>query len=350
MKDKKACKQPPGSRFCAHFIIIVLAVTLLLKCGPGSRGSSNILYNSDLFSVVEGSIFEGFNNETGSENGSYIVPNYIHFLFFKNPEISYVHAVCVLAAFKNQNPEKVFFHTDVKEFRGDHWNKIRDTLGDALTIVNASLPDEIFGQKFSDRFHVWHAGDVTRIRILMKYGGIFLDNDSFLIRSLDHFRKFEMTVGVTDLGHMGTQVLIAHKDARFLKLWLESYRNYVPDKWYYNAGEKPMLEIIEYKPEIVHKVQTRLGLHTNLTRNLYIWDRWNEWRDYYSVHLVIRHRYYLDTIWNFFKWRYIDETNICDYPKPFGEMAREIYSDFCYQTATTSITTTEAASSSASSS
>jgi hypothetical protein len=52
-----------------------------------------------------------------------------------------------------------------------------------------------------------------------------------------------MTVGITDFGYLGTQVLIAHKDARFLKLWLESYRIYHPEDWYMNTGEKPMREI-----------------------------------------------------------------------------------------------------------
>jgi hypothetical protein len=29
-------------------------------------------------------------------------------------------------------------------------------------------------------------------------------------------------------------------------------------------------------------------------------------------------------------WPNIDETNICQYKKPFGEMARDVYSDFCW--------------------
>ncbi|PSN31627.1 hypothetical protein C0J52_27550 [Blattella germanica] len=283
----------------------------------------------EVFRKVKNSVFEGFNNVTGAANGSYIVPNYVHFLFFGNPRIIYTHAVCVLAAFKNQKPDRIFFHTNIKQFTGPHWKKIKDILGDVLHIVYVTLPTEIFGQKLSVPFHMWHAGDVTRIRILMEYGGIFLDNDSYIVKSLDPFRRYEMTVGVTDGNKMGTMVLIGHKDARFLKLWLESYRDdYNPDNWYYNAGEKPMRSIIEVKPELVHKVETLLGVH-GLTDRLYTWDKWDTWRKYYSIHLVIRHRDYLDHFWNYFKWRTIDETNVCDYPKPFGVLAREIYSDFC---------------------
>lgn len=318
-------------RACLCTIIIVTIIVLFVFVLTRAYSSPPVHfkpYDPELFDTIKGSVFEGFDNETGTKDDSFIVPNHIHFLFFNSTYISYVHAVCVLAAFKNQRPEKIIFHTNVVGFTGIHWLKIKNTLGPVLEIRNITLPNEIFGQKFSQNFHLWHAGDVTRIRILMRHGGIFLDNDSYVVRNLDVFRKYEMAVGITDGPYIGTQVLIANKDARFLKLWLESYRDYNPDSWYYNAGQKPMWEILVYKPELVHTVQTLLGVHT-LTERLYIWDSWDNWRKYYSVHLSVRHRHYLDKLWNYLRWRDFDETNICDYPKPFGVMAREIYSDFC---------------------
>ncbi|PSN31629.1 hypothetical protein C0J52_27549 [Blattella germanica] len=329
MSPKKSVKRWIRTRSGAYSILITAAILLLVKTGPGRMHLYFHPYDSDFFDIVKGSIFEGFDNVTGTANGSYIVPNYVHFLFFGKPRISYAHAVCVLAAFKNQKPEKIFFHTDNKQFVGPHWEKIRDTLGNVLHIVDAKLPTEIFGQEFVFPYSVWHAGDVTRIRILMKYGGIFLDNDSYIVKSLDVFRRYEMTIGVTGGDFLGTMVLIAHKEARFLKLWLESYRgDYQPYSWYWNAGQKPMRDIIYAKPELVHKVENLLGLH-GLADKLYIWNKWDNWRKYYSIHLIIRHRHYMDTLWNYIKWPTIDENNICDYPKPFGEMAREVYSDFC---------------------
>lgn len=313
---------------CLCIIIIILIVLTLTRRNTTKQQTRFRAYDPGLFNMITGNVFEGFDNKTGTSNGSNIVPNHIHFLFFNASYIPYVHAVCVLAAFKNHRPEKIFFHTNVVQFTGKHWDKIQNTLGSVLEVKNITLPTEIFGQKFSKNYHFWHAGDVTRIGILMKYGGIFLDNDSYVVRSLDVFRKYEMTIGITDGYNLGTQVLIAHKDARFLKLWLESYRDYHPDSWYYNAGEKPMKEVLVYKPELVHTVHTLLGVHT-LSERLYVWDKWDSWRKYYTIHLIVRHRNYMDTLWNNYWWPDLDETNICDYPKPFGVMAREIYSDFC---------------------
>jgi hypothetical protein len=190
------------------------------------------------------------------------------------------------------------------------------------------MPTSIFGQKLREKWLPWHAGDITKIRVLMQYGGIFVDNDSYIVRSFDVFRKYEMTIGITDRNYMGTQVLIAHKDARLLKLWLESYRIYHPEDWYMNAGEKPMREIVAYKPEIVHSVKSLLGVH-GMGDRLYLWDSWKTWRKYYSIHLMIRYRKYDIPWWRYLMLPTIDETNICEYKKPFGEMAREVYPDFC---------------------
>lgn len=305
-------------------ILLVVVVVLILLLKPSEVDYGFLAYRQELFDTVLKSPFNGFNNETGTEDGEYIVPNIVHFLFFDISELSFVDAVCVLAAFKNQRPEKIYFHTNVAEFKGRYWEKLKNTPGLTITIRKVALPDRIFGQKFSSSNHRWHAGDVVRIMILMEYGGIFLDNDSYLVRSLDEFRKFEMTLGWPEGQYLGTQVLVAHKDARFLRLWLETYRQYYPDRWYFNAGEKPTREVLWFRPELVHRVKVLFGVQ-GLSEELYRTEGWHEWRRFYAIHLLIRHRWYLDSWWNMFWWPQLHENNIIDYPKTFGEMAREIY-------------------------
>jgi hypothetical protein len=313
----------------AVVVIFIVVITRKYLLRPPPRPKKVFLpYDPELFAKINGSPFEGFNNVIGTPDGSNIVPNYVHFIFFEISYISYVTAVCVLAAFKNQKPDKIFFHTNVKEFTGPHWIKIRNTLGSVLDVRHIEMPRTIFGQTLREKWLPWHAGDVTRIRVLMQYGGIFLDNDSYIVRNLDVFRKYEMTIGITDSEYLGSQVIIAHKDARFLKLWLESYRIYHPEDWYMNAGEKPMKEILEHRPELVHTLKILLGVR-GLTGRLYNWDSWKNWRKYYAIHLVIRLRKYAVKWWHYMMWPTLDETNICQYEKPFGEMARDVYSDFC---------------------
>ena len=98
--------------------------------------------------------------------------------------------------------------------------------------IPTQAPDNIFGQEFLPIFKLHHGSDITRFRVLMKYGGIFLDKDVYVVNTLDKYRKFETTLGWPKNEILGTMVLIANKDTRFFKLWLYDYRNYMKDMWY----------------------------------------------------------------------------------------------------------------------
>jgi hypothetical protein len=127
-------------------VVVIIVLVLLLK---PSEDYIFLPYRQELFDTVANSPFNGFNNETGDPNGEYIVPNIIHFLFFGIHELSFVDAVCVLAAFKNHRPEHIYFHTNVAEFKGRYWEKLKSTPGLKIEFKNVTLPEEIFGQKFS---------------------------------------------------------------------------------------------------------------------------------------------------------------------------------------------------------
>jgi hypothetical protein len=92
--------------------------------------------------------FDGFNNETGTENGTYLVP-IIHFLRFKQNNFTFVDAVCVLSAFKNHRPDKILFHTDVDSVVGPYWEKVKNTPGIVYEFRNVILQIQ-----FSDRISV----------------------------------------------------------------------------------------------------------------------------------------------------------------------------------------------------
>ena len=117
-------------------------------------------------------------------------------------------------------------------------------------------------------------------------------------------------------------MLICHRNARFLSLWYESYHNYKADLWYYNAGEFPTKKILQPMPSLVHRVPEKFGVD-NLAQMLYN-ETNRHWQDqYYTIHLLARHRSYL--VGSSSQFRYFNEFNIRDYNKTFGEMARLAY-------------------------
>jgi len=242
--------------------------------------------------------FEHFDNETGSRN--LIVPNIIHYVHFDRKTLNFVCLICMLSAFYNHRPSKIYLHTNI-EPEGYYFHIFKTVLGTRLMINEVVKPTHVFGQKLSS---VQHCADVARIKLLMKYGGIFLDEDVFVVQNLNRFRHFECALGWPDGQNIGTQVLVAHKDARFLAMWLAQYQNYRPTMWYYNAGEAPTKNVLAKHEALVHRVYREFGVE-NLAEELYKRD-WSGWVNRYSIHLLDNHKQYLTNTEDFNELNYKD--------------------------------------------
>jgi hypothetical protein len=164
----------------------------------------------DVEDVVEMD-FDGFNNETGAS--SYIVPNIIHYIRFNMTEYSFVDYLCLRAAFLRQRPDFVYIHTDVPHpgnggFRGKYWDMIKldKKLMSSIRFLRIELASEIFGQPLSRDWRVYHGSDIARIRTMMKYGGIYLDNDVLVLQNLDKYRRFEISMNWDEGDTLGSQV------------------------------------------------------------------------------------------------------------------------------------------------
>ena len=89
---------------------------------------------------------------------------------------------------------------------------------------------------------------------------IFLDLDTFVVQPLYEFFDNDCTIGWPNDQNIGTQILIAKPNSRFLKLWMQSYKDYRPSLWYYNAGEFPTKHILEKNPHLVTRITEKFGV------------------------------------------------------------------------------------------
>lgn len=231
-------------------------------------------------------MFDKFNNETGVD--SPIIPNIVHYVIFNTQSIDFVTFVSFVSVIKFQKPELIMIHSNVGHLNGYYWDIVRSLFSvtnSTVQFIATPLPTHVYGQKLSS---IYHASDVTRISVLMKYGGVYLDTDSIVLKNLNRFLHYEMVVGWPEDEDLGSQVLIAHKNARLLRAWLNGYRIYKPTIWYYNAGQFPTEQILQVRPDLVHRVKTRLGVHNVLTK-LHEDPEWEDWREYDTIHLLARH-------------------------------------------------------------
>ena len=187
--------------------------------------------------------FESFDNVSGVK--SIIVPNYIHYINFDKKTISFIPFICVCSAFFNQNPSSIYFHSNVK-LQGKYYNILKKLLGPTLKVQNIEKPTHVFGKKLTAP---QNAKNVARIKVLTKYGGIYLDQDVFVVRSLNRFRHFEATVSWPRGGRVSSGVLAAHRHARLLARLMEALHDLAP-------AEAEMETVLRTRPELVHRVVT----------------------------------------------------------------------------------------------
>jgi len=280
--------------FFRHLIVfcvgLILSLTILDPHISDTRAF--IEFRTNILRKVN---FTNFDNQKGSNK--LLIPNYIHYIRLEQPEIRFFEAVCMKSAFIIQRPDKIFIHTDTPELTGKYWKQLLDIPGfrDVLVIQKVVAPSQVFGVEF-----YWnaHKADVLRLLILKKYGGIYLDNDIYVINNLDKYRRFEFTLGWPDGEWIGNMLLMGHKDARFITQFIDTYKNYRPDVWYYNGGEKPVREILWRYPNLVPNEKIRLGVTTNVAWFFYVnsrsWDPKIWLNEYDTLHLLIGHRKDID--------------------------------------------------------
>lgn len=212
-----------------------LSVVTLVK--RSVEKSSNWQRFKSALKLIESGAFNinglRFDNITGAEH--YVVPNIVHYVRFKRKSFTFVEYICLRSAYLRQKPDYIFIHTDVTSgFKGKYWDWIKRESGleARVVIVPTEAPSEVFGRKFRDLWRLHHGSDVVRLQALLKYGGISLDNDAYVVQNLDKYRKYELTVGWPDNGTIGNMIVIANRGSRFLSQWLDNYRDYKADLWY----------------------------------------------------------------------------------------------------------------------
>ena len=148
------------------------------------------------------------------------------------------------------------------------------------------------------------------------YGGIYLDTDMLILKSLDPLRVHALTLGVSGPKEISNAIIIAQKNALFLRLWKENYKNYKPAIWGHNSvtfGRKLFLLF----PHLVHVEKEHLLQPTwKEVHLLYsLRGEFYNWSQSYSVHVSGEGKYRVP--------RTVEQLK--GYNNTLGEVMRYIY-------------------------
>ncbi|KAH6923780.1 hypothetical protein HPB50_006717 [Hyalomma asiaticum] len=170
------------------------------------------------FTDIEGRP-KSFYDTDGTSGYNYdIVPDIIHLVRYNQPELTFIDVVCLRSMYLNHRPAKIYVHCDQCGFTGNYTRLVE---GITFTFISTVFPKEVFGIKIENSHH---STDVARLRALLRYGGIYLDGDVFVVQSLRRFLRYEATVSCQEKGSFGNMIMIHHKNSRFLRLYMDTYR------------------------------------------------------------------------------------------------------------------------------
>jgi len=164
--------------------------------------------------------FESFDNKIPDDD--FIVPNIYHFILTNSKELTDEQYLTILSVVHYQKPSLVFLHhLDAGSLKGKYWQKLIDKFGSIIRTNQVKLKNKIFEQVIQVAKHSF---DILKLEILMFYGGVFIDENVYLTESLEKYRRFEMVVFQFNSSSMRTDLMIANRNARFIRACFDSYR------------------------------------------------------------------------------------------------------------------------------
>ena len=257
-----------------------------------------------------------------NKTSEFVVPNKVHYVWYadKNVNFTFQQYLSVLSVHRFQKPDGIFFHTNMPP-SGEYWNETLKI--PKFYVVNRKRPKEIFGVQMKKPVFETSDSDISRVKILMEEGGIYLDTDVWVIRSLDPLRKYDCVMGeeMSNSLAIGGSIVLANKGSVFLKLWMEHFLfDYRVESWAYNSVIVPT-KLYQQYPNILHVEKEKLQ-HPAWNKLEYLYGKMSyPWRENYTLHLWRSMEKRAKTNYEF----NISPDSIKSLKSTFGQAARYIY-------------------------
>jgi len=188
-----------------------------------------------------------------------VVPNIVHYVYSlagDAREIQYFQYLAVRSALLTLKPDLILFH-HARGFppHGPYW----DLLAQHIVLSPIDPPADVFGRPLT---HYAHKADVIRLQVLLQYGGIYLDIDTFALRSFrqvgllrksavlameEHWHKW---ASFWEPGGLCNAVIVAEPESPFLRRWLATYSSFDDNDWARHSVQLPWDMALAYPQEV----------------------------------------------------------------------------------------------------
>ncbi|XP_059154506.1 uncharacterized protein LOC131939989 [Physella acuta] len=189
--------------------------------------------------------------------------------------------VAFVAAQRHIAPRAIYVIGDQHPV-GEFWELIvRDVPN--VRFVYREAPLEISGSRITIK---QHHSDIVRLQTIYMNGGIYLDTDMVVLRSLDDLLDNDLTMGMIDLETgFGNAFILAKRHNPFIKEWYEKYGNYNQKHWGYNSMQVPRdmyltdpSRVVNVREQVYQPNWNQINLLVNAS---HVYD----WSHNYAIHL-----------------------------------------------------------------
>ena len=148
------------------------------------------------------------------------IPKIIHYIWFKKGRpFNIVNYIAIKTALKHNPTYKIYLHCDEPPDRNIYYDNLKDIIEtkiiEVVTVIN-NKPVICFQ----------HKADISRLRILEEFGGIYLDTDILLLKPLDEYIDKRFVIGYQNKGNTNdttNAVIMVEPNNEMIKEWLEIY-------------------------------------------------------------------------------------------------------------------------------
>nr|XP_039252113.1 uncharacterized protein LOC120329532 [Styela clava] len=222
------------------------------------------------------------------QNNPKEIPNIIHFIWFSCHRYRVHHFLSMKSAIKVQKPRLILLHTNCAP-SGPYWEEFVSEAGTKLKIVKRTPPNRIWNHNVT---RVEHQSDVARLQILLEVGGIYMDDDMIILKSLNPLRNNSMVLGEENYDALANSMVLSNRNSWFLRRWYQEYQTFNGSKWSHSSCFVPWSLWMIF-PNTIHIVKETL-LRPNWEEIKYIYHELWDWSHNYAMHLYSRFMRALD--------------------------------------------------------
>ncbi|XP_067664553.1 uncharacterized protein [Haliotis asinina] len=178
-----------------------------------------------------------------------VVPNIVHVTWYGGPKRNtflFHHLVCLLSIHRFIQPKYILFWFDMIP-EGKYWDQAIDSFPQ-IVLVYRVPPHSVLGQPVEVPEH---QSDVVRLEALMEYGGIYMDLDVIVLRSLSPLQLYDITMGYETPDGLCNGVMVATPWADFLRIWYKEYKTLDDSVWGYHSVLLPAILAQKY-PNLIN--------------------------------------------------------------------------------------------------